>query len=65
MGIRNFLRRFRLMSLQAGEDQRSVDNVDAMAAADPQSQRREANVSGGAAVPPDYIKSYDEGRPKH
>ena len=33
MGIRNFLKRFKLSSVQAGDGQRSVDNVDAMTAA--------------------------------
>ena len=61
MGIRNFLRRFRLKSVQAGEGQRSVDNVDATATttvdkADPQGE-------WPGSVPPGYIKSYDEGRP--
>ena len=39
MGIRNFLRRFKLKSVQAGDGQRSVDNVDAMASM-AQTQRR-------------------------
>ena len=63
MGIRKFLRRFKLRSVQAGEGQRSVDNIDAMST---MAQTR-VDPSGGAPVtfPPDYVKSVDEGRPRH
>ena len=63
MGIRDFLRRFRLKSVQADDGQRSVDNVDAMAAV-AQSSRMDPNVAGGAAIPPDYLTT-DDGRPRH
>jgi hypothetical protein len=62
MGIRKFLRRFRLKSVQAGEGQRSVDNVDAMAATEHGARTDPQGVLPGT-VPPGYIKSYDEGRP--
>jgi hypothetical protein len=63
MGIRNFIRRFKLKSVQAGEGQRSVDNVDAMAS---MSQTRIDPSGGGPATfPPDYVKPADEGRPRH
>jgi len=63
MGIRNFLRRFKLRSVQAGDGQRSVDNVDAMAS---MAQTR-VDPSGGAPAtfPPNYVKPVDEGRPRH
>jgi len=63
MGIRNFSRRFELRSVQAGDGQRSVDNVDAMAS---MAQTR-VDPSGGAPAtfPPNYVKPVDEGRPRH
>jgi hypothetical protein len=65
MGLRKFLRRFRLKSVQAGESQRSVDNVDAMASM-AQSRGAEAMGGSGAALfPPDYVKDDDDGRPRH
>ena len=65
MSIRDFLRRFRLRSVQiSSEDgRRSVDNVDALAAA-AQSQRMDP-LGGHGAIPPDYVKQEDEGRPRH
>ncbi len=62
MGIPNFLRRFKLRSVQAGDGQRSVDNVDAMAAA--ASSQRFDPQGGPALFAPDYVKT-DDGRPKH
>ena len=64
MRIRNFLRRFKLRSVQAGDGQRSVDNIDAMTAA-AQSQRLDPHGGGPATFPPDYVKPVDEGRPRH
>jgi len=62
MGLREFLRRFRLKSVQAGDGQRSIDNVDAMASAHSQ----KSSLTGGPAqFPPDYVKTDDEGRPRH
>ena len=60
-----FLRRFKLKSVQAGDGQRSVDNIDAMTAA---AQNRGIDPTrGGAAAlfPPDYVKDDDDGRPRH
>ena len=63
MGIRNFLRSFKLKSVQAGDGQRSVDNVDAMASMSP----TWLDPSGGAPAtfPPNYVRLADEGRPRH
>jgi hypothetical protein len=60
--LRNLLRKLRLKSVQAGEGQRSMDNVDAMSS---MAQTR-IDPSGGApaSFPPDYVKT-DDGRPKH
>ena len=60
--LRNLLRKLRFKSVQAGEGQRSVDNVDAMSS---MAQTR-IDPSGGApaSFPPDYVKT-DDGRPKH
>ncbi|HKB20724.1 MAG TPA: hypothetical protein VKC65_06885 [Gaiellaceae bacterium] len=66
MGIRNFLRRFRPRSVEAGEGQRSGDErVDASAAAMGRGPKIEQQGEVPGGVPPGYIKSYDEGRPKH
>ena len=66
LGLRDFTRRLR--SLQAGEDQglrRGESNVDAMAADGGRSRQSDAGgVSLGSNVPPNYIKTYDEGRPR-
>jgi hypothetical protein len=63
MGLRRFFRRFRLKSVQAGDGQRSVDNVDAMSS---MAQTR-IDPSGGAPAtfPPNYVPPADEGRPHH
>ena len=63
MGIRKFLRRFRLTPEQVGqgEDRR----MDASAAAMGRGAKIEQQGEVPGAVPPGYIKSYDEGRPKH
>ena len=60
--LRNLLRKLRLKSVQAGEGQRSMDNVDAMSS---MAQTR-IDPSGGAPAtfPPNYVKT-DDGRPKH
>jgi hypothetical protein len=63
--LRNFIRRLR--SLQAGDEdgaRRGADDVDAMAA---RAGRDEAVAEGEfpGVVPPNYIKTYDEGRPRH
>jgi len=62
MGLRSFLKRFKLKSVQAGEGQRSVDNVDAMAAGHSQ---KWSPTGGPALFPPDYVKTDDDGRPRH
>jgi hypothetical protein len=62
MGIRNFLRRLRLSRRQSGlvEDAR----VDSAAAAMGRGPKIEQQGEVPGAVPPGYIKSYDEGRPR-
>jgi hypothetical protein len=45
-------------------DPRSVDNVDAIAASQSRDQLEPQGEAPGA-VPPGYIKTYDEGRPLH
>jgi hypothetical protein len=63
MGIRNFLRRLRLSRGQSEpvEDAR----VDSAAAAMGRGPKIEQQGEVPGAVPPGYIKSYDEGRPQH
>jgi hypothetical protein len=68
LGLRNFIRRLR--SVQAGDEQglrRGADNVDAMAAdgARGKGDLAQGGVNLGGSVPPGYIKTYDEGRPRH
>jgi hypothetical protein len=61
--LRNLLRKLRLKSVQAGEGQREIDNVDAMSS---MAQTR-VDPSGGAPAtfPPNYVRPTDEGRPRH
>ncbi len=68
--LRRFLSRLRLSSLEPEEyergGRRSFDSVDALAAAS--SRGEKADAQGGefpGSVPPNYIKTYDEGRPRH
>ena len=66
LGLRNFIRRLR--SVQAGDDQglrRGADNVDAMAASAGGKSDAEGGANLGSNVPPNYIKTYDDGRPRH
>jgi hypothetical protein len=64
MGLRNFLRRFRLKSVQAGEGQRSIDNIDAMASM-AQTRVDPSGTGAPATFPPNYVPPADEGRPRH
>jgi hypothetical protein len=68
--LRRFVRRFRLYPLEPDEyeggGRRPVDSVDALAAASTRGEK--ADGQGGefpGSVPPNYIKTYDEGRPRH
>jgi hypothetical protein len=68
--LRKFLSRLRLSSLEPeeyeGGGERPFDSVDALAAAS--SRGEKADGQGGefpGSVPPNYIKTYDEGRPRH
>jgi hypothetical protein len=64
--LRSLKRWLRVGSLQRrdasveGDDR--VENVDAGAARMPV---RDASLAPGANYPPDYVKSYDEDRPRH
>jgi hypothetical protein len=61
------IKRFRFRSLNRGEltdaDVRPVENTDAMTAA--RASTAELGSVEGASIPPNYVKSYDEGRPRH
>jgi len=68
--LRRFSSRLRLSSLEPedyeGGGRRPVDSVEALAAAS--SRGEKADAQGGefpGSVPPNYIKTYDEGRPRH
>ena len=66
--LREFFRRLTSMSPEEIEEggRRGAANVDAMAAG---SASGKGDAQGGANVgsnvPPNYIKTYDEGRPRH
>jgi hypothetical protein len=62
MGIRNFLRRLRLSRRQSGLVEDAA--VDSAAAAMGRGPKIEQQGEVPGAVPPGYIKSYDEGRPR-
>ena len=61
--LRKLLRRFKLKSVQAGDGQRSVDNIDALSS----TAQTRFDPSGGAPAtfPPDYVRPADDGRPLH
>ena len=66
LGLRNFIRRLR--SVQAGDEQslrRREDDLDAMAAGRDRGSAGAPGVGVDPAVPPNYIKTYDDGRPRH
>ena len=60
------IKRLRFRSLDRGEQtdaaERPVENTDAFAATG-----GELHPASGAAklIPPNYVKAYDEGRPRH
>jgi hypothetical protein len=64
--IRDLIRRLRPKSLQAEalDGSRDVDNVDAMAATTTRGDKADPQGEFPGSVPPGYIKSYDEGRPR-
>jgi hypothetical protein len=64
--LRQILRKLRFGSLERGEQtnesERPTENVEAMTAAH---SGRELDTGGeGGGIPPGYVKSYDEGRPR-
>jgi hypothetical protein len=65
MKIRALLKRIRLRSLQVGDGERSIDNVDALSGAINHST--DPTTGGGAvSAPPGWVPSQqDWGRPKH
>jgi hypothetical protein len=66
--LRDFFRRLRSMSPEEIEEggRRGAANIDAMAA---NSASGKSDAQGGANlgsdVPPNYIKTYDDGRQRH
>jgi hypothetical protein len=69
MGLRDLLRKLPgLGSLDRGDHsyagERPVDNTDAMSAAYSRDIDIDASGDGGGGIPPNYVKSYDEGRPR-
>ena len=62
------LRRLRFRSLDRGDltsaSQRPLENTDAWAAASGGIQDGSAG-GGHNSIPPNYVKAYDEGRPRH
>lgn len=62
-GLRRLFDRLRFRSLTPDELTRRVDGTDGLTAAhfDP---HLESRGEGGGGIPPHYVKSYDEGRPK-
>ncbi len=67
MGLRELYRKLaKIGSLGRGdhslEGDRPVENIDAMGAA--YSRDLDFDGSPGGGIPPNYVKSYDEGRPR-
>jgi len=48
--------------VQAGDDERSVDNLDALAARGSQKMDPQGGIPGSA--PPGWVRPADEGRPR-
>ena len=61
--LRNLLRRLRLGPRDLAG--RSEAHVDAAAAAQSREPKLLAEGEYPGSVPPNYIKTYDEGRPRH
>jgi hypothetical protein len=64
--FRHYLRQLGLLRNHDDEDwgRRDVDNVDAMAATTTRGEKADPQGEFPGSVPPGYIKSYDEGRPR-
>jgi hypothetical protein len=67
--LRDLLGRLHLRSVQAdeyeGEGRRDIDNVDALAAGIGTEKLDVFGEGGPGTIPPNYVKSYDDGRPRH
>jgi hypothetical protein len=68
MGLRELWKKIPMIgSLGRGdhalEGDRPVENIDAMGAAYMRDVDLDA-TEGGGGIPPNYVKSYDEGRPR-
>jgi hypothetical protein len=61
--LREALKKLFRSSVQAGDGQRPVDNVDALARAGSQRMDPLGGVPGSA--PPGWVPPVDEGRPRH
>jgi hypothetical protein len=61
------LRQLRFLSLNRDEQtsgsERPVENTDALSAAHSGHELDSGGEGGG--IPPNYVKAYDEGRPRH
>ena len=67
--LRRWGRRLRFGSLERGDfsggSRRPVENIDALAArGDHPNALEGGDAESGSAVPPGYVKSYDEARPR-
>jgi hypothetical protein len=65
--LRKLRKRLHVGSLERGDStsaaERPAENLDGMTAAH---SGREIDTGGeGGGIPPSYVKSYDEGRPRH
>ena len=65
--FRRIKRRFRSLnrSEHAAEGGQRVENADAMAQAGQVLGGSDGALPIGGGMPPNYVKSYDEGRPPH
>jgi hypothetical protein len=64
--LRNLIRRLRSVDPEAEERaRRGADNVDALAASTGNAKSDGQGGEWPGSVPPNYIRAYDEGRPRH
>ncbi len=69
MRILDSLKRFKLRAFDRSdyraEGGRTVENTDALAATGGHGNSDHGSSAGHPTFPPDYVKSDDEGRPRH